>query len=216
MSRPTYIPFFLDDIEALEPLGDAERGRLFTALLEYGRLGATEKVSGNERFLYPMFKARIDRFYKSYDETCERNKANATDRKRPQATATDRKPNEPSEEEEEYKSEEETENKAETENAIPPTPSQGEPAFPPILQAAVTDWLTYKHEKRQDYTPIGKSKLLTQIQNSAKTYGAAAVADVITTSMASNYQGIVFDRLKTQSRSNGNPFVDMLREDGEL
>ena len=56
--KPNYIPFFLDDIDALEPLGDAERGRLFTALLEYGRLGATEKNSGNERLVFPMFKGR--------------------------------------------------------------------------------------------------------------------------------------------------------------
>lgn len=60
--KPNYIPFFFDDIEALELLGDAERGRLFTALLEYGRLGATEKISGNEKYVFPMFKGRIDRF----------------------------------------------------------------------------------------------------------------------------------------------------------
>ncbi len=57
MRRKSRIIFrSLDDIDALEPLGDAERGRLFTALLEYGRLGATEKNSGNERLVFPMFK----------------------------------------------------------------------------------------------------------------------------------------------------------------
>lgn len=84
--KPNYIPFFLDDIDALEPLGDAERGRLFTALLEYGRLGATEKNSGNERLVFPMFKGRIDRFFENYAETCERNAANV---KKRYTTATD-------------------------------------------------------------------------------------------------------------------------------
>ena len=76
MSSPTYIPFFLDDLDALEPLCDDERGRLFTSLLQYGKTGELTELSGNEKYLFPMFKGRIDRFYKSYQETCERNKNN--------------------------------------------------------------------------------------------------------------------------------------------
>lgn len=56
-----YIKLYLDDLEALEPYGDAERGRLFTALLEYARTGEASHLSGNERFLFPMMRARIDR-----------------------------------------------------------------------------------------------------------------------------------------------------------
>lgn len=56
-----YIKLYLDDLEALEPYGDAERGRLFTALLEYARTGEASHLSGNERFLFPMMRARLDR-----------------------------------------------------------------------------------------------------------------------------------------------------------
>lgn len=56
-----YIKLYLDDLEALEPYGDAERGRLFTALLEYARTGEAPHLSGNERFLFPMMRARVDR-----------------------------------------------------------------------------------------------------------------------------------------------------------
>ena len=56
-----YIKLFLDYLDAIEPLGDAERGRLFTALLQYARTGEAPQLGGNERFLFPMMRAQIDR-----------------------------------------------------------------------------------------------------------------------------------------------------------
>ena len=57
----TYIKVFVDYLDAIEPLGDAERGRLFTSLLEYARTGEAPQLCGNERFLFPMMRAQIDR-----------------------------------------------------------------------------------------------------------------------------------------------------------
>ena len=57
----TYIKLFVDYLDAIEPLGDAERGRLFTSLLEYARTGEAPQLGGNERFLFPMMRAQIDR-----------------------------------------------------------------------------------------------------------------------------------------------------------
>lgn len=68
----TYIKIFVDYLDAIEPLGDKERGRLFTALLEYGRTGAVPQLSGNERFVFPMMKAQIDRDNAAFAETSER------------------------------------------------------------------------------------------------------------------------------------------------
>ena len=56
-----YIKLFVDYLDAIEPLGDAERGRLFTALLEYARTGEAPQLGGNERFIFPMMKAQLDR-----------------------------------------------------------------------------------------------------------------------------------------------------------
>ncbi len=66
----------MDDLDALEPLGDAERGRLLTSLLQYSRTGAAEELRGNERFLFPMFRARIDRDFQAYEEKCTKNSEN--------------------------------------------------------------------------------------------------------------------------------------------
>lgn len=65
---PVYIKLFLDYLDALEPLSDAERGRLFTALLEYGRTGEAPHLTGNERFLFPMMRAQIDRDFAAWRE----------------------------------------------------------------------------------------------------------------------------------------------------
>lgn len=61
MAKLTYIKVFVDYLEALEPLGDAERGRLFTSLLTYARTGEAPQLNGNERFIFPMMRANIDR-----------------------------------------------------------------------------------------------------------------------------------------------------------
>ena len=76
MVKIKYILFHLDDLEALEPYSDAERGRLLTALLRYGKTGELEKISGNERFIFPMMKARIDREIQNYEERCATNAKN--------------------------------------------------------------------------------------------------------------------------------------------
>lgn len=98
------------------------------------------------------------------------------------------------------------------ENNIPPLPPKGgedtkkrpsrapepETMFSGKLLAAVTEWLDYKWErnKAQYYKPIGYSRLMTQIQNSAKQYGEAALSEVIDGSIANNYQGICWENLK--------------------
>lgn len=63
----TYIKIFVDYLDALEPLGDAERGRLFTALLEYARTGTASHLGGNERFIFPLLRAQIDRDKEAYE-----------------------------------------------------------------------------------------------------------------------------------------------------
>lgn len=71
-------------LEAMEPLNDAERGRLFTALLEYSKLGTTEKLSGNERFVFPGLRSQIDRDRESYEAKCKKMSENGRSGGRPQ------------------------------------------------------------------------------------------------------------------------------------
>lgn len=72
----TYIKVFVDWRSAIEPLSDAARGRLFTALLDYAETGEVPKMPGNERFLFPMMRSQLDRDAASYDIRCEASRAN--------------------------------------------------------------------------------------------------------------------------------------------
>ena len=56
-----YVKAYYDWIEQTAALSDAERGRLFIAVLEYARSGLEPKLDGRESILFPVFRATIDR-----------------------------------------------------------------------------------------------------------------------------------------------------------
>lgn len=72
------------------------------------------------------------------------------------------------------------------------------------LKETVKDWLEYKREKRQGYKATGLKTLLGQIKRNAEKYGDEATIEVIRNSMACNYQGITFDRLKAAPVRSGD------------
>lgn len=120
------------------------------------------------------------------------------------------------EKEKEKEGEREEEREKENECYLsPPSPSAPAPAPKPKtatglaeeiiagwsepLQQAVRDWLAYKREKKQTYKEVGLRALLNQVRKNADESGDAAVVEAIHNSMASGYQGIIFDRLKASS-----------------
>lgn len=56
-----YLKVWTSFRELLEPLTDAERGRLFVAMLEYAESGAEPQLSGSERYVWPAARQSIDR-----------------------------------------------------------------------------------------------------------------------------------------------------------
>jgi len=75
-------------LETIEPLSDAERGRLFTACLEYSRTGKTPDLSGNERFIFPSIKSQIDRDNAKYEDRRQKASESANTRWRREAMRT--------------------------------------------------------------------------------------------------------------------------------
>jgi hypothetical protein len=61
MQEMIYVKFFVDDLVAMEELNYEEKGRLFEAMLMYAQTGKKPQLKGNERFLFPAMRARIDR-----------------------------------------------------------------------------------------------------------------------------------------------------------
>ena len=67
-------------LKSIEPLNEAERGRLFTACLEYSMTGVMPELKGNERFVFPSMAAQIDRDKAKYTERCRKNSENISKR----------------------------------------------------------------------------------------------------------------------------------------
>ena len=65
--------------------------------------------------------------------------------------------------------------------------------FSEALTSAITDWLAYKAERRENYRPLGIKSLIGRTRRAAEAYGDAAVLDTIERSMAAGYQGIAWD-----------------------
>lgn len=63
-----YVQLPADMEEALGLLGDAERGRLVLAMLQYNRTGESVQLAGTERVLWPMIRERMDRSAAAYEQ----------------------------------------------------------------------------------------------------------------------------------------------------
>lgn len=125
-------------LDALEPLTDAERGRLFVACLKYSKSGEVGHLSGNERFVFPVFRGQIDRDNAKYANKCKKQADNANKRWNKDdandAKAYDGIPNLPPHEKDanDAKTKEKEKTKEKAKDNIPPSEVCGElPSSPP-------------------------------------------------------------------------------------
>lgn len=79
-----------------------------------------------------------------------------------------------------------------------------------VLEDKIREWLTYKAERKEAYKETGLKSLIAQIKNNATQYGDMAVCDLISECMASNWKGIIFDRLK---QKNTTPYQKQTKAD---
>lgn len=109
----------------------------------------------------------------------------------------------------------EVEKERENDSSIPPTPLSST-GFSPALQSALESWLRYKAEKHQSYKPEGLKALIGEIRNNAARYGEDAVIGLIGKCMSSNWQGIIWDRLKKAEAESGTWHYDPGSMEGSL
>ena len=98
-----------------------------------------------------------------------------------------------------------------------PTLQELEQRFSNSLANAVLDWLTYKTQRGDSYTPLSLKALLTRIENNANENGEQAVINLIQLCIENSWKGIIWDKLKKDSynantQNTGNPFADALIE----
>ena len=93
----SFLKVFFDFEERTEKLSETERGRLLLGMLRYAKTGEQPELTGNEQFVWPVFRGEIDKEIENYEikvangrnggrppkETEEnRNKPNKTERNR--------------------------------------------------------------------------------------------------------------------------------------
>lgn len=71
------------------------------------------------------------------------------------------------------------------------------------LVSKLTEWFTYKTERKEPYKEQGMKALLRQIENNAMKFGDLAVCYLIDDSMSNGWKGIIFDRLKNPNTRTG-------------
>lgn len=144
-----YVQIYFDFLNSIEPLDDAERGRLFTAILRYASTGELPDLEGNERFIFPTARAMIDRDQEQYKKTCaaraEYGKRGglAKASKSKQKVAKRSKSSQEKEEEEEK----------EKDKYIKASP----------FEVALDEFRQYRKENRKPLTELAERKLLNEL-----------------------------------------------------
>ena len=82
------------------------------------------------------------------------------------------------------------------------------------LRECFIAWLKYKDEKKNHYTQTGLEQLIKKFLNADSKYGTNAIIAVVNDSMASNYQGIVWDRLDKfkPQQTTSKSFIDTWKD----
>ena len=200
--------------EHFELLTDEELGALMRAIFEYKRCGKVMSLSPGAQMAFSFIKKRLDEDAKKYEARCEQNQKNAAKGGRPKSDSIKNKTEKNKRFTEESKKTErflEKPKKPDNDNdndininIIPPVVPLKKAdddlnEFSEDMQKVIKEWFGYKKERREDYKPLGRKSLITEIKNNVSKYGGEAVAGIIRTSMASGYKGIVFDRLKAKA-----------------
>lgn len=69
-------------------------------------------------------------------------------------------------------------------------------SLPMSVADKVMEWVTYKTERKEAYKEIGFKAFITQVEGHVLNHGSDAVIEVINSTMASGYKGVVWDWLK--------------------
>ncbi len=85
-----YIKIFYDFIESTAALSDEEIGRLVIGMLRYARDGDVPSFTGNEGFIFPVYKAQIDRERDAYAERAKASRENGKLGGRPKKATEDK------------------------------------------------------------------------------------------------------------------------------
>ena len=207
MAKKTSMIFYYDWLALFEEMSDTEVRQLIEAAVKYDEEGEdTYFDDKGMRVAFTSMKNSIDISNKKYGATCEKRKKAAEKRWEMQMHANDANASKCMQTMQMHANDADIDIDTDIEIEIDTPPisrSRGKPTasklieerrFPEQVEAAVKDWVKYKIEKRQGYKEIGLRNFLSMIENKLKGVPPDTVVECIRSSMANNWQGIVWDR----------------------
>ena len=208
---------------ALLPAED--QGRLLMAIFDYVETGAEPALESSSLMAFSFIRAQLDRDIEKYNEICRKRKEAGSRGGRP-SKAEGKSENQTEAKKANGFSENQTEAKKTDNDTVTDTenvtdndtfynkgnseelPEKRETThtlfqrllpdyiLSPDLQAKMGEWITYKTERKEPYKEQGMKTLLRQVENNSMKFGDKAVCNLIDDSMASNWAGIIFDKLQ--------------------
>ncbi len=213
-----YLKVFTDFADAMEELGDAERGRLFTAMLKYAETGAAPDFRGNERFIWPVAKLQIDRMAAECEGRAKTSRENGSKGGRPKKTQCN--PKNPAGFSKTQKSQDKDNDKDKDKenipsgNNTPPTPPRGRVDVPEALMENWNGFCEMRKKIKKPLTDRAAKMILNELERLAPgdnhTKGL-----ILDQSVKRCWQDVYPLKGDKSAGGTDNVFLQMLREEGE-
>lgn len=211
-----YLKVFTDFADAMEELGDAERGRLFTAMLKYAETGAAPDFRGNERFIWPVAKLQIDRMAAECEGRAKTSRENGSKGGRPKKTQCN--PKNPAGFSKTQKSQDKDKDKDKENipsgNNTPPTPPRGRVDVPESLMENWNGFCEMRKKIKKPLTDRAAKMILNELERLAPgdnhTKGL-----ILDQSVKRCWQDVYPLKGNKSAGGTDNVFLQMLQEEGQ-
>lgn len=211
-----YLKVFTDFADAMEELGDAERGRLFTAMLKYAETGAAPDFRGNERFIWPVAKLQIDRMAAECEGRAKTSRENGSKGGRPKKTQGS--PKNPAGFSKTQKSQDKDKDKDKENipsgNNTPPTPPRGRVDVPEALMENWNGFCEMRKKIKKPLTDRAAKMILNELERLAPgdnhTKGL-----ILDQSVKRCWQDVYPLKGDKSAGGTDNVFLQMLQEEGQ-
>lgn len=213
-----YLKVFTDFADAMEELGDAERGRLFTAMLKYAETGAAPDFRGNERFIWPVAKLQIDRMAAECEGRAKTSRENGSKGGRPKKTQCN--PKNPAGFSKTQKSQDKDNDKDKDKenipsgNNTPPTPPRGRVDVPEALMENWNGFCEMRKKIKKPLTDRAAKMILNELErlSPGDNHTKGLILDQ---SVKRCWQDVYPLKGDKSAGGTDNVFLQMLREEGE-
>lgn len=211
-----YLKVFTDFADAMEELGDAERGRLFTAMLKYAETGAAPDFRGNERFIWPVAKLQIDRMAAECEGRAKTSRENGSKGGRPKKTQCN--PKNPAGFSKTQKSQDKDNDKDKENipsgNNTPPTPPRGSVDVPEALMENWNGFCEMRKKIKKPLTDRAAKMILNELErlSPGDNHTKGLILDQ---SVKRCWQDVYPLKGDKSAGGTDNVFLQMLQEEGQ-